>query len=75
MILLSYLYRVGLALSILLNVSLGGKSNQTFSARNWYWKSKGFINIVWLIDAIFWFDPDHCKNSWEFWNKMQQYYN
>jgi hypothetical protein len=71
----TYLYRVGIALSILLNVILGGKSNQTFSARNWAWKMSDKPNLVWLIDKIFWSDPNHCQNSWDFWNRIQQHYN
>lgn len=62
-----YLERVGIALSVLLNVLLGGQSNQTFSARNYYWKLNGRYNIVWLIDAIFFFDKDHCLMSWIYW--------
>ena len=34
----TYLLRVVTAMSVLLNVILGGKLNQTFSARNWDWK-------------------------------------
>jgi len=59
-----YLERVGIALSILLNVVLGGPSNQTFSARNYWWKSHDKPNIVWLIDFLIFWDNDHCFNSW-----------
>ena len=62
-----YLERVGIALSVLLNVILGGYSNQTFSARNHGWKREGKPNLVWLIDTIFWFDPDHCLDAWAYW--------
>jgi hypothetical protein len=62
-----YLERVGIAFSIFLNVILGGYSNQTFSARNYAWKKEGRPNLVWLIDSIFWFDPDHCLDSWAYW--------
>ena len=64
---LKYLERVGIALSVLLNVLLGGYSNQTFSARNYGWKRDGKPNLVWLIDAIFWLDPNHCLDSWSYW--------
>ena len=64
---IKYVTRVSIALSVLLNVILGGKSNQTFSARNFYWKIQGRYNVVWLIDRIFWFDPHHCLNSWVYW--------
>lgn len=48
-----YLTRVGLALSVLFNVLLGGPSNQTFSARNWAWKREGKWHIVPVIDGMF----------------------
>lgn len=65
-----YIRRVGIALSVLLNVILGGYSNQTFSARNYEWKRQGKPNIVWLIDGIFlhvFSDANHCMNSWSYW--------
>lgn len=70
-----YFARVGIALSVLLNVILGGKSNQTFSARNWDWKRNGYINFVdeidWLhynIGKIFGLDlTNHCMEAWVFW--------
>lgn len=62
-----YFKRVGIALSVLLNTILGGYSNQTFSARNYAWKREGKPNLVWLIDKIFWFDPNHCLESWVYW--------
>jgi len=40
-------------LSILLNVILGGKPHQTFSARNYGWKRDGKYHMVELIDFIF----------------------
>ena len=60
-----YLYRVGIALSVLLNVLLGGYSNQTFSARNWQWKRDGKFNLVFLIDFVL--GEQHCMNSWSYW--------
>ena len=62
-----YFQRIFIALSILLNVILGGYSNQSFSARNYGWKREGKVNLVLLIDTIFWFDPDHCMQSWSYW--------
>ena len=46
-----YLGRLGIALSVLFNVLLGGPNNQTFSARNWARKRKNKLNLVWLIDT------------------------
>lgn len=76
-----YLKRIGIALSILINVLLGGYSNQTFSARNYMWKRAGLPNLVWLIDGIFntvafsvnkifgtnYNFSNHCLESWAYW--------
>lgn len=67
---LSYPFRIGIALSVLLNVILGGASNQTFSARNHDWKRRGLPNICKIIDAIL--GKDHCMNSWSYW-KVRKY--
>lgn len=68
--LINYLSRVGIALSVLLNVILFGPSNQTFSARNWMWKRKKKPNLVPVIDWIAYAiarDQDHCQTSWVYW--------
>ena len=77
-----YLTRIGIAISVLLNVTLGGYSNQTFSARNYAWRKKGCYNLVWVIDMVYYywslalnlvcfktkFDPDdHCMRAWVYW--------
>lgn len=61
-----YLKRVGVALSVLLNVTLGGPSNQTFSARNWQRKKDSKFNLVWYIDLVL--GSDHCVMSWVYWS-------
>jgi len=75
---LKYLERVGISISILINVVLGGPSNQTFSARNYKWQQDGKWNIVWLIDFIIFWDHDHCLNSWLYYkttrNLRKSYY-
>ena len=62
-----YLLRVGIAISVLVNVILGGAANQTFSARNYGWKRSGRWNICWLIDFLIRRDVDHCLHSWLYW--------
>lgn len=64
---ISYFRRIGVALSVLFNVILGGASNQTFSARNYEWKRNGKPNLVWLLDKIFFKDEDHSMHSWSYW--------
>jgi len=61
----AYLFRVGIALSILINVILGGKSNQTFSARNYQRKKDSKPNLVWFIDLVL--QKGHCQMCWVNW--------
>ena len=61
----AYLFRVGIALSILINVILGGKSNQTFSARNYQREREGKRNVVEVIDKML--GEDHCLMCWTNW--------
>jgi hypothetical protein len=62
-----YFERLGTALSVLLNVILGGPSNQTFSARNWGWKRDNRKNLVYFIDKMWYKDPNHCMTAWVYW--------
>jgi hypothetical protein len=64
---LIYLSRVFIAFSIFLNALLGGKNNQTLSATQWERKRKNIINIVWIIDKVFWWEDSHCNNAWIKW--------
>ena len=66
-----YIERIAIALSVLLNVILGGSSNQTLSARQYQRKKENKVNIVWLVDLIFFFDDEHCMMSWLYWNTHQ----
>jgi hypothetical protein len=61
----AYVIRVGIALSVLLNVVLGGASNQTFSARNWQRKKDNKPNMVWVIDKLI--GNGHCAECWVYW--------
>lgn len=66
----SYLKRVGIAISVLFNVLLCGSSNQSFSARNYGWKKDGKPNLVWLIDLVARYvfkDHGHCLEAWAYW--------
>jgi hypothetical protein len=48
-----YINRVGIGITVFLNVLLGGHTNQSFSARNYEWKRNGKPNIVFVIDILF----------------------
>ena len=63
--LISYLKRIGIALSVLVNVVLLGQTNQTLSARNWQWKRDRKPNASWLLDKLF--GKDHCAQHWVDW--------
>ena len=71
-ILFKYIVRIITALSVLFNVLLGGYNHQSFSARNYGWKRHGLLNLVWLIDAVVWLDPDHCARAWDDWVDIKQ---
>jgi hypothetical protein len=60
-----YIVRVSVSLSVLLNVVLGGASNQTFSARNWQRKKDNKPNMVWVIDKLI--GKGHCVECWVYW--------
>ena len=62
-----YINRVLIQFSILINVLLGGKLNQTVSATQWQRKRDGKLNLVWLIDRIFFRDIEHCMEAWVKW--------
>lgn len=72
---LRYIKRVLIATSILVNVILGGPSNQTFSARNHDWKKNSKYNLVWLIDFLVFWDADHCMMSWLYWKTRKDIRN
>ena len=67
----TYLVRILIALSVLLNVILGGRLNQTFSARNWEWKRNEKINIVRLLDALL--GDGHCSRAWAYWKVRRKW--
>lgn len=60
-----YFKRIATALSVLLNVILGGANNQTFSARNWEWYRLGKPNAVFIID--YFLGKHHCCECWSYW--------
>lgn len=63
----NYLKRVSIQFSILINVLLGGRLNQTLSATQWQRKRDGKLHLVWLIDRIFYKDIEHCMEAWIKW--------
>ena len=67
----TYLVRILIALSVLLNVVLGGRLNQTFSARNWEWKRNGKTNVVRLLDALL--GDGHCSRAWAYWKVRRKW--
>lgn len=62
-----YFSRVFIQISILFNVILGGKLNQTISATQHQRKRDGKVNFTWLIDKIFFWDHEHCMEAWLKW--------
>lgn len=66
-----YIKRVLIALSVLVNVILGGMNNQTFSARNWQWRRDRKPNLVWLIDLTV--GKGHCSECWVYWKTRRKW--
>jgi hypothetical protein len=60
-----YFFRVGIALSMLFNVMLGGSIGQTFSARQHEAKRNGKRNLSPFVDAFC--GEGHCMRCWAFW--------
>ena len=59
---MKYLIKIGDALSQLANVVLlNGNPNESLSGRAWRTQSKWYK----VIDALFFFDKDHCQKSHE----------
>lgn len=55
-----------IALDQLVNALCGGWPDETISSRAWRWElagKRGWPRI--LIDTVFFFDPDHCRESFE----------
>jgi len=49
---------------------LGGKLNQSFSARNYGWQISSKRNVVRTIDFVF--GKTHCQKAWEKWVSNQK---
>ena len=67
-----YATRLGTATSVLINVILGGASNQTLSARNYQLKRDGKQHFVPFINFLF-RDPNHCMESWVYWRMRKDF--
>ena len=55
-----------IALDQLINALCNGWPDETLSARAYRWERSG--KRAWprkLIDALFFFDPEHCRESYE----------
>jgi hypothetical protein len=66
-----YFHRIIVALSVLLNVILGGDNNQTFSARNYEWQRNELPNLCVVID--YFFGESHCLECWAYWKTRKNW--
>ena len=62
---MSYGKSVFIAIDQLINALLGGWPDETLSSRCWRWSLAGCDWPRRIIDTLFWFDPNHCKESFE----------
>jgi len=67
---MGYPHRVGVSLSVLVNVILGGQANQPVSARQHERKRAGKFNLTWLIDRLT--SEGHCRMSWVYWITLKK---
>lgn len=55
-----------IALDQCVNAMLGGWPDETLSSRCWRWELHGVRS--WprkAVDALFWWEPEHCRESYE----------
>ena len=58
----AYIIRLIDSLSQVINVALlNGDANESISGRAYRENWSAAVNI---IDSVFWFDPDHCRNAY-----------
>lgn len=65
---MTYVKRLLIAVDQLANAVLAGDPDETLSSRAHRMRTKGQPVWGWaasVIDALFWFDKDHCRTSWE----------
>lgn len=59
-------FQVLIALDQLINTLLWGMADETLSARAWRHKLDGSRSWpCWIIDALFFFQKDHCRQAYE----------
>lgn len=64
----NYFYRLLIAVDQLLNTIFNGYPDETLSARAYREEQQGLLlGKIFrpLIDLVFFFEPDHCKSSFE----------
>ena len=58
-----WLKAVLIALDQLVNALAGGWPDETLSSRCWRWHLAGKTWPARLVDWLFWWDKDHCRES------------
>lgn len=60
-----YVKQILIALDQLINAFCFGWADETLSSRAWRWHVAGGRHIPCkVIDALFWWDKEHCYNSY-----------
>lgn len=62
---MSWLGNFAIALDQLVNAALGGWPDETLSSRAHRLRLCGKPQLANVIDGLFWFDCDHCRESYE----------
>ena len=62
---LNYLRKILIALDQLVNTVVNGEPDETFSSRCWRERGRQPWKVLrYLVDAVFFFDKDHCRTSY-----------
>ena len=64
----TYLLNIAIAVDQLVNVLMAGAPDETLSSRAHRMRAKGHRWWGWTaaaIDALFFFDPDHCARAYQ----------
>lgn len=63
--------QVLIALDQLVNALFGGWADETMSSRCYRWHRDGIRSWpMRLVDALFWWDDDHCEES--YWSEIER---
>ena len=58
-------FQVLVAIDQLINTCIGGYADETLSSRAHRRRLRGKPGVAWIIDHIFFWQPNHCQEAYE----------